>query len=69
MILTLDLNPGEVAVLEYIIGCADSPYACDPLKDIYEMGERVPQDPYLDLKTLHEKLICELYPEELNSDE
>ena len=51
----LNLTKDELTVLKYLIGDADSPYACDPLKDIYEVDDE-PEDPYAALKSMAKKL-------------
>lgn len=47
----LALTKDELTVLQYVIDDASSPYAADPLKDIYELGDDEPEEPYEALKT------------------
>lgn len=57
MKITLNLTEYELAVLQYLISTADSPYAADPLKDIYEMGiQDEAFDPYASLRSLAVKI-------------
>ena len=53
--IELHLTKHEVAVLRYLIDSAASPYAADPLKDIYELGIKN-WEPYDALHTLADKL-------------
>jgi len=54
--VTLDLTKDEWTILQYVIHGANSPYAADPLKDTYELGDDEPKDPYGALETLAKKL-------------
>ncbi len=38
--ITLELNEDELVVLQYLIDISASPYASDPLKDIYEADHK-----------------------------
>ena len=52
----VDLTVDESTILRYLIDAAASPYASDPLKDVYELGDKEPANPYAALKSLAEKL-------------
>ena len=56
--IELELTREEALVLIYVIVDAASPYACDPLKDIYELEqtEGEIEDPYGALKSAAKKL-------------
>ena len=56
MRIELDLTKDELTVLLYVVDSADSPYAGDPLKDVYELREDEPDDPYGSLKSMAAKL-------------
>lgn len=56
--ILLSLTKDERTVLNYIIDGANSPYAGDPLKDIYEVGkDDLPRDPYAALKSMADKVL------------
>jgi hypothetical protein len=52
---TLELTDNEIEVLRYLVGGAASPYASDPLKDVYEMGMKS-DDAYEALESLDLKI-------------
>lgn len=56
MKVELDLTKDELTVLRYIVSRADSPYAADPLKDIYECMDDEPENPYKALGSMANKL-------------
>ena len=56
MKIELDLTKDELTVLTYVVSRADSPYAADPLKDIYECEEDEPEEPYEALGSMAKKL-------------
>ena len=52
----LELTKDEFEILGYVMSITNSPFACDPLKDVYEMEDDEPEDPYGALDTLAKKV-------------
>ena len=53
--VVLELTKDERAVLHYVVGGAAADDS-DPLKDIYELGDDEPADPYAALRSMAAKL-------------
>lgn len=51
----VSLTVDESTILRYLVRAAASPYARDPLKDTYELGNKEPANPYAALKSLASK--------------
>lgn len=50
---SVELTKDELTILQYVM---PDPRFGDPLKDIYELREDEPEDPYVVLKTLTKKV-------------
>lgn len=55
MRIELDITKDELAVLLHLVNVAND-YSSDPLKDIYEIGDDAPAEPYAALSSMAEKL-------------
>lgn len=52
--ITIELTKDELTILRYVMH--DTEYTGEPLKDTYELGEDEPEDPYVVLGILRDKI-------------